>query len=57
MTLPTLRRFSFARAIDATMLSNVEKAEAFVLHDRFTNRDVSLDHGTLAALAPRTVRR
>jgi hypothetical protein len=32
------------------MLSNVERAGAFVLHDRFTSRDVSLDRGTLAAL-------
>src|SRR3989442_3975263 len=32
------------------MLSNVDRADAFMLHDRFTNREVSLDRDTLAAL-------
>ena len=32
------------------LLSNVEKRDAFELHDRFTDRSVSLDGGTLAAL-------
>jgi hypothetical protein len=32
------------------MLSNVERPDGFVLHDRFTNGEVPLDRGTLAAL-------
>ena len=32
------------------LLSNVERSDAFELHDRFTDRSVSLDRSTLAAL-------
>ncbi len=32
------------------MLSNVDRAGVFMLHDRFTDREVSLDRGTQAAL-------
>ena len=33
-----------------SMLSNVDRADAFMLQDRFTNQEVCLDRGTLAAL-------